>query len=86
MFKIGDYAFDSKNNDRVQIIDMDMVWGFVSYKVFNPNTGKVYKLPADALSLETSNINSNEYYLRYVAMQKSKVKLLKAFYQSFLTV
>lgn len=68
MFKIGDYAFDSKNNDRVQIIDMDMVWGFVSYKVFNPNTGKVYKLPADALSLETSNINSNEYYLRYVAM------------------
>ena len=31
MFKIGDYAFDSKNNDRVQIVDITTVWG-VGYK------------------------------------------------------
>ena len=68
MFKIGDYAFDSKNNDRVQIVDITTVWGFVSYKVFNPITGAVYKLPADALTQEVRKDHSNEYYLRYVAM------------------
>lgn len=68
MFKIGDYAFDSKNNDRVQIVDITTVWGFVSYKVFNPITGAVYKLPADALTQEAHKDHSNEYYLRYVAM------------------
>lgn len=68
MFKIGDYAFDSKNKDRVQIVDITTVWGFVSYKVFNPITGAVYKLPADALTQEVHKDHSNEYYLRYVAM------------------
>ena len=68
MLKIGDYAFDSKNNDRVQIVDITTVWGFVSYKVFNPITGAVYKLPADALTQEVRKDHSNEYYLRYVAM------------------
>lgn len=68
MFKTGDYAFDSKNNNRVQIVDVSTVWGFVSYKVFNPSTGAVYKLPSDAVSAEARQEHTNEYYLRYVAM------------------
>ena len=73
MFKIGDYVFDKNNNDRVQIVDVSMVWDFVSYKVFNPVTGVVYKLSADAIEAESRQVNANEYYLRYVAML-SKIK------------
>ncbi len=73
MFKIGDYVFDKNNNDRVQIVDVSMVWDFVSYKVFNPVTGAVYKLSADAVEAESRQVNANEYYLRYVAML-SKIK------------
>ena len=78
MFKIGDYAFDSKNNDRVQIVDITTVWGFVSYKVFNPITGAVYKLPADALTQEVHKDHSNEYYLRYVNIPREIERLDRA--------
>lgn len=73
MFKIGDYVFDKNNNDRVQIVDVSTVWDFVSYKVFNPVTGAVYKLSSDVVEAESRQINANEYYLRYVAML-SKIK------------
>ena len=73
MFKVGDYVFDKNNNDRVQVVDVSTVWNFVSYKVFNPVTGAVYKLSADAVEAESRQVNANEYYLRYVAML-SKIK------------
>lgn len=73
MFKIGDYVFDKNNDDRVQIVDVSTVWDFVSYKVFNPITGAVYKLSSDAVEAESRQVNANEYYLRYVAML-SKIK------------
>ena len=73
MFKIGDYVFDKNNDDRVQIVDVSTVWDFVSYKVFNPITGAVYKLSADAVEAESRQVNANEYFLRYVAML-SKIK------------
>ncbi len=41
MFKIGDYVFDKNTHDRVQIVDVSTVWGFVSYKTFNPVTDDV---------------------------------------------
>ena len=81
MFKIGDYVLDKNNNDRVQIVDATTVWGFVSYKVFNPITGAVYKLSADAVEAETRQANANEYYLRYVAMlSKIKSEILRHSY------
>ena len=73
MFKIGDYVFDKNNHDRVQIVDLSTVWGFVSYKVFNPVTDVVYMLSADAVEAEARKVNANEYYLRYVAIL-SKIK------------
>ena len=73
MFKIGEYVFDKNNDDRVQIVDVSTVWDFVSYKVFNPVTGAVYKLSSDAVESESRQVNANEYYLRYVAML-SKIK------------
>lgn len=49
-------------------MDVSTVWGFVSYKVFNPVTGVVYKLSADAAEAESRQVNASEYFLRYVAM------------------
>lgn len=70
---IGDYVFDKTKNERVQILDVSEVWGFVSYKVFNTSTGTVYKLSADDICAEVPEENFNESYLRYVAML-SKIK------------
>lgn len=68
MFKPGDCVYDTKNRTRVQIVDASTVWGFVSYKVFNPTTGVVYKLSSESVTVEVEQDHSNEYYLRYVAM------------------
>jgi len=67
MFYPGDYAYDKKNNERVQIISANDAWGFVSYKVYNPISKTVYKLSVDTLTT-TNTDNHNENYLRYVAM------------------
>jgi SNF2 family DNA or RNA helicase len=70
---IGDYVFDKTQNERVQVLEISEVWGFVSYKVFNASTGTVYKLSADDICAEVPEENFNESYLRYVAML-SKIK------------
>lgn len=72
MLNPGDYAYDKKNNERVQIISANEVWGFTSYKVYNPISQTVYKLSADALAVSKAD-TQNESYLRYVAML-SKIK------------
>lgn len=73
MHRVGDYVFDKTKNERVQILEISEVWGFVSYKVFNTSTGTVYKLSADDICAEVPEENFNESYLRYVAML-SKIK------------
>jgi SNF2 family DNA or RNA helicase len=73
MHNVGDYVFDKTKNERVQILEISEVWGFVSYKVFNASTGTVYKLSADDICAEVPEENFNESYLRYVAML-SKIK------------
>jgi len=73
MHNVGDYVFDKTKDERVQILEISEVWGFVSYKVFNASTGTVYKLSADDICAEVPEENFNESYLRYVAML-SKIK------------
>lgn len=73
MHRVGDYVFDKTKNERVQILEISEVWGFVSYKVFNASTGTVYKLSAEDICAEAPEENYNESYLRYVALL-SKIK------------
>jgi SNF2 family DNA or RNA helicase len=73
MKNIGDYVFDKTKNERVQVLEISEVWGFVSYKVFNASTGTVYKLSAEDICAEAPEENFNESYLRYVALL-SKIK------------
>jgi superfamily II DNA or RNA helicase len=68
MFRLGDYVFDKTQNERVQILEISEVWGFVSYKVFNASTGTVYKLSVEDICAKVPEENFNESYLRYVAL------------------
>ena len=73
MLKIGKYAFDTANNANVQILERIEMWGYTSYKVFNPATGHVYKLAEEQLNISGSTIQYDENYLRYVTLL-SKIK------------
>ena len=73
MLKIGDFVFDTIENANVQVIEKIEIWGYVSYKVFNPTTGKIYKATAEQLNTEESTKLLDENYLRYV-VQLSKIK------------
>lgn len=73
MLNIGDFAFDTTSCTNVQVLEKIDVWGYVSYKVFNPATGKVYKVSEEQLNIESSGILYDENYLRYVTLL-SKIK------------
>lgn len=73
MLEIGDFAFDTIEKTNVQVLEKIELWGYVSYKVFNPATGQVYKATEEQLNSEGSTIRYDENYLRYV-VQLSKIK------------
>ncbi len=73
MFAIGDFAFDTIENANVQVLEKIEVWGYVSYKVFNPANERIYKATEDQLSKSGRAFSLDENYLRYVAYL-SKIK------------
>lgn len=73
MLNVGDFAFDTATGTNVQVLEKINVWGYVSYKVFNPATGKVYKVSEEQLNIESNGILYDENYLRYVTLL-SKIK------------
>lgn len=68
MYNIGDSVFDTIKNERVQILEQFEVWGFVSYKVFNPSEDAVYKLSEEYLSLSVKEQSTDINYLRYITL------------------
>lgn len=73
MYSSGDFVFDIIEKANVKILEKIEVWGYVSYKVFNPSTGRVYKATEEQLSSTGSNTQYDENYLRYVVLL-SKIK------------
>lgn len=73
MLDIGDFAFDTVTGANVQVLEKIEVWGYVSYKVFNPVTMRVYKATEEQFNMQGSSIQYDENYLRYVAIL-SKIK------------
>ena len=43
MLEVGKFAFDTANSANVQILERIEAWGYISYRVFNPASGQVYK-------------------------------------------
>ena len=68
MLGIGDFVFDRAAGTTVQVLEIISVWGYNSYKVFNPRTGQVYKVNEDQLSTEENSVSYDEDYLRYVTL------------------
>lgn len=73
MLNTGDFVFDIIEKANVKILEEIEAWGYVSYKVFNPSTGRVYKATEEQLSSTGSNTQYDENYLRYVVLL-SKIK------------
>ena len=73
MLNVGDFAFDTVAGTNVQVLEKIDVWGYISYKVLNPATGRVYKVNEEQLNIESSGIHYDENYLRYVTLL-SKIK------------
>lgn len=73
MLSVGDFVFDTIEKANVQILEKFEAWGYVSYKVFNPATGRVYKANEEQLSSSGNTMQYDENYLRYVTLL-SKIK------------
>ena len=73
MHATGDFVFDTIEKANVQVLEKIEAWGYVSYKVFNPATGRVYKANEEQLSSSGSTMQYDENYLRYVTLL-SKIK------------
>lgn len=73
MLKAGEFAFDRNTGKSVQVLERLEVWGYVSYRVFDPSTGRVYKVMEDSLSNSSGSNTYDENYLRYVSLL-SKIK------------
>lgn len=73
MLKAGEFTFDRDTGKSVQVLERIEVWGYVSYRVFDPSTGTVYKVMADSLSDSAGSNTYDENYLRYVTLL-SKIK------------
>lgn len=68
MFKVGDYIYDSISNNRVQIVEISKVWDYVTYKVFDKSNGRLYNLASNMVTPEEPRDQTDENYLRYVAL------------------
>lgn len=73
MFNIGDFVFDTATGANVQVMERIELWGYTSYKVFNPANGSVYKATGEQLKTGGNDAQLDESYLRYV-MLLSKIK------------
>lgn len=73
MFNIGDFVFDTATGANVQVMERIEIWGYTSYKVFNPANGSVYKATGEQLKMGGNEAQLDENYLRYV-MLLSKIK------------
>ena len=73
MHATGDFVFDTIEKANVQVLEKIEAWGYISYKVFNPATGRVYKAHEEQLSSSGSTMQYDENYLRYVTLL-SKIK------------
>lgn len=68
MFNIGDFVFDTIAGANMQIMERIELWGYTSYKVFNPANGSVYKATGEQLKRGGGEAQLDENYLRYVTL------------------
>lgn len=73
MLKVGDFVFDNTSGNDVQILEIIDMWGYITYRVFNPVSNTVYKINEDQISRNSKEHVYDENYIRYVVLN-SKIK------------
>ncbi len=73
MYSAGEWLKNNISGEKVQIIERIEVWGYTSYKVYNPVLGQIEKIPEHQLSGITSESVYDENYVKYM-VTLSKVK------------
>jgi SNF2 family DNA or RNA helicase len=68
MIEVGNYAIDLIKNEKVQIIEHIELWGFLSYKVFNPTNNSIYKLSAEQVDKCENAKKIDMNYIRYMCL------------------
>lgn len=66
MFDIGQWAFDNVNRTRVQVLERNDLWGYVSYRVYDPLSKEAYTLAGDCLD-HCSDKGADAAFVRYIA-------------------
>ena len=61
VLEVGKFAFDTENSANVQILEKIEAWGYISYRVFNPASGHVYKLSEEQL-MEDGGTNTYDLF------------------------
>jgi len=82
MIGVGQWAFDSVRKSRVQVIERNELWGYVSYKVYDPVVGNVYQIAADYLK-ELDKGYCSEAFIRYItSLARVKDTLARGMFSS----
>jgi len=66
VFDIGQWAFDNVNRTRVQVLERNDLWGYVSYRVYDPLSKEAYTLAGDCLD-HCSYKGADAAFVRYIA-------------------
>lgn len=81
MYELGQWLKKEKNGQSVQILESFETWGYLSYKVYNPEENKIEFLGANRL-VENSKQEIDENYIKYRIVL---LKLLQEISQGMLT-
>ena len=67
MYEIGQWVFDSLSGNKVRLLEKEDLWGYVSYKVYDPVYKNIYQVDAKHVSATSESISS-EAFVRYISL------------------
>ena len=84
MFSIGDFAYDLVRNEKVDILEKNEIWGYISYRVYNPISKEIYNLSSEQIMKDMAELNYDENYVRYiVSLGKIKNEISRGVISTF---
>ncbi|MEW6624168.1 MAG: helicase-related protein [Bacillota bacterium] len=72
MYQIGQWVFDKENNKKVKILEVDELWDYRTFHVYEPVEKTTYYIGEDSIT-EISGLNDNLFYLKYLLLA-AKIK------------
>lgn len=68
MTRLSEYVIDLTCLEKVQVIEKNNLWGFTTYKVYNPVSKKVYKLSEEQIGTYEDAKKYDENYIKYISL------------------